>query len=159
MKHAYWKSFCAILSYTMLIAAQAAALADPVSAASLHSTDLIQPAELAAIVQKSGASQPRILHVGFRSLYDQSHIPGSEYAGAAGQPDGLRRLRASVAGLPKDTAIVIYCGCCPWSHCPNIAAAYRALHDLGFTHVKALYIADNFGNDWVDKGYPARSGP
>jgi hypothetical protein len=26
---------------------------------------------------------------------------------------------------------------------------------MGFTRVKALYIADNFGTDWVDKGYPA----
>jgi hypothetical protein len=26
---------------------------------------------------------------------------------------------------------------------------------MGFTNVKALYIANNFGTDWVDKGYPS----
>jgi hypothetical protein len=61
-------------------------------------------------------------------------------------------------GLGSDTLIVIYCGCCPWSHCPNIAAAYDTLHGLGFRRVKALYIADNFGNNWVDAGYPVTKG-
>jgi hypothetical protein len=53
---------------------------------------------------------------------------------------------------------VIYCGCCPWSKCPNIAAAYDTLHDLGYTRIKVLYIAKDFGTDWVDKGYPATQG-
>ena len=39
-----------------------------------------------------------------------------------------------------------------------MAAAYDALHALGFTRVKALHIADNFGTDWVDKGYPVAKG-
>jgi hypothetical protein len=25
---------------------------------------------------------------------------------------------------------------------------------MGFTNVKVLYIAQNFGADWVNKGYP-----
>jgi len=96
-----------------------------------------------------------ILQVGFRALYDSAHIPGAEYAGPAREPEGLQRLRERLAMLPKDAEVVIYCGCCPWSHCPNIAAAYAAMRQLGFTHVKALYIADNFGSDWVQKGYPS----
>jgi len=32
------------------------------------------------------------------------------------------------------------------------------LHAMGFTHVKVLYIANNFGADWVDKGYPVAKG-
>jgi hypothetical protein len=28
------------------------------------------------------------------------------------------------------------------------------LQDLGFTNVKALYLADNLGTDWAAKGYP-----
>jgi hypothetical protein len=47
---------------------------------------------------------------------------------------------------------------CPWSHCPNVAAAYEALLTLGFTQVKVLYIADNFGDNWVNLGYPAAKG-
>jgi thiosulfate/3-mercaptopyruvate sulfurtransferase len=29
---------------------------------------------------------------------------------------------------------------------------------MGFTNVKILYIADNFGADWVEKGYPVGKG-
>jgi len=29
---------------------------------------------------------------------------------------------------------------------------------MGFTQVKVLYIADNFGDDWVNRGYPVVSG-
>jgi rhodanese-related sulfurtransferase len=129
------------------------ALADTEPAASIPAASLIQPAEL-AIQLRSGVSQPLLLQVGFRALYDRAHIPGAEYAGPAREEEGLRHLRERVATLPRDAAIVIYCGCCPWSHCPNVAAAYAALRQLGFTHVKVLYIADNFGSDWLDKGYP-----
>jgi thiosulfate/3-mercaptopyruvate sulfurtransferase len=130
------------------------ALAQHSPAASVPATDLIQPAELAANLKTASAPTPLILQVGFRTLYAQAHIPGSEYVGAAGEETGLRLLRERVRNLSKDTSIVIYCGCCPWSHCPNIAAAYHALHALGFTRLKVLYIADNFGDDWVDRGYP-----
>jgi hypothetical protein len=29
---------------------------------------------------------------------------------------------------------------------------------MGFTNVKVLYLASNFGVDWVDKGYPVAKG-
>jgi len=35
-----------------------------------------------------------------------------------------------------------------------MASAYDALVELGFTNVRAMVIPDNFGTDWVDKGYP-----
>jgi hypothetical protein len=35
-----------------------------------------------------------------------------------------------------------------------VAAAYRQVVALGFTRVKVLYIENNFGQDWADKGYP-----
>ena len=78
--------------------------------------------------------------------------------GAGSSDAGQQRLRERVKSLPKNTAIVIYCGCCPWGHCPNMRPAYALLHSLGFTNVKALYIADNFGTDWVNKGYPVAKG-
>jgi len=149
----------AVVALWLLIAAWDVALGDPKPAASIPAADLIRPAELAAALRSPAEPKPLILQVGFRTLYDQSHIPGAEYVGASSDSDGLRRLRERVARLPKDTAIVIYCGCCPWEHCPNIAAADDALHALGFSRVKALYIAANFGSDWVEKGYPATRGP
>jgi rhodanese-related sulfurtransferase len=36
--------------------------------------------------------------------------------------------------------------------------AFRRLREMGFTNVKALYLANNLGTDWVDKGYPVESG-
>ena len=34
----------------------------------------------------------------------------------------------------------------------------RRLRRLGFSNVKVLYIANNIGMDWVDKGYPIVKG-
>jgi rhodanese-related sulfurtransferase len=112
---------------------------------------LVQPAELAQALKQA---PPTILQVGFKKLYDQAHIPGAIYAGPANGEDGLTGLKAEAEKLPRTAPIVIYCGCCPWNRCPNMGAAYSALKAMGFSQLKALYIAENFGQDWVDKGYP-----
>jgi thiosulfate/3-mercaptopyruvate sulfurtransferase len=127
------------------------------SDASIPNSQLITPEQLANSLQ-SASQKPLILQVGPRSLYAQAHIVGAEYMGAGSSDAGQQKLHDRVKSLPKNTAIVIYCGCCPWSHCPNMHTAYQLLHSLGFTNVKALYIADNFGTDWVDKGYPVAKG-
>ena len=127
-------------------------------ASSIPAANLIQPAQLAAALQSSSATKPLILQVGSHVLFAEAHIPNSEYAGPTGQDSGLQTLRNRVSKLPKDTAIILYCGCCPWTRCPNIAAAYNQLHTLGFTHLKVLYLADDFGTNWVDKGYPTAKG-
>jgi hypothetical protein len=36
--------------------------------------------------------------------------------------------------------------------------AYKRLRELGFTNVKALYMVNNFGDDWVGKGFPVAQG-
>jgi thiosulfate/3-mercaptopyruvate sulfurtransferase len=136
----------------------ACAFAGAESATSIPSAALIQPAQLASTLGKASGGKPLILQVGFRKLYDQAHIAGAEYAGAGREEEGLRALQERAASVPKEAAIVLYCGCCPWRRCPNIAAAYDALHALGFRNVKVLYIADNFGSDWVEKGYPTATG-
>jgi thiosulfate/3-mercaptopyruvate sulfurtransferase len=118
---------------------------------------LITPEQLVKTLQAAN-QKPLVLQVGPRTLYAQAHIPGSQYMGAGSSDAGKKKLRERVKSLPKNTAIVIYCGCCPWDHCPNMHPAYALLHSLGFTNVKALYIADNFGTDWVNKGYPVAKG-
>ena len=120
--------------------------------------ELIQPEELAKIVQSPKGARPLIFQVGFRVLYQQAHVPGAEYIGPASEPAGIQRLRQRVQDLPRTQYIVVYCGCCPWSKCPNADPAYNELRALGFRNVKLLYIADNFGKDWVDKGYPVAKG-
>ncbi len=132
------------------------AWAQPGSAPTIPQSVLMQPAELAAAL-KSGP-KPVILQVGFKIMYDEAHIPGALYAGPAGKDDGITALKMAAASIDKGSQVVIYCGCCPWEHCPNIAAAWRTLKELGFTQLKVLYIANNFGADWVEKGYPVVHG-
>jgi rhodanese-related sulfurtransferase len=70
----------------------------------------------------------------------------------------MEKLRARAASLPKDSPVVIYCGCCPWDHCPNIRPAFAELKKEGFTKVRVLYLATSFGLDWKEKGLPVASG-
>ncbi|MGI9101443.1 MAG: rhodanese-like domain-containing protein [Terriglobales bacterium] len=118
---------------------------------------LVQSDALSRSLQ-SPAGKPTILYVGPRFLYTQAHIPGAEFIGPASDSASLQRLKARAGSLKKDAPIVVYCGCCPWDHCPNIRPAYKQLQDLGFTKVKALYLATSFGADWVEKGYPVEKG-
>jgi thiosulfate/3-mercaptopyruvate sulfurtransferase len=130
----------------------------PPAGAEIPAAQLLQPAELARILRSSGGEKPLILQIGSHVLYAEAHVPGSEYVGATGQDSGLQALRERVKTLPRDRFVVIYCGCCPWIKCPNIRPAYQQLVSLGFTRVKALYLADNFGTNWVAQGYPVAKG-
>jgi thiosulfate/3-mercaptopyruvate sulfurtransferase len=122
------------------------------------SAHLINPEDLVNTLQSPKGEKPLVLNVGPHLLYMQAHIPGSEYIGAGSDSQGIESLRRRVKPLPRKTMIVLYCGCCPWSHCPNVRPAYNELHKAGFSNVKVLYIADNFGADWVYKGYPTIKG-
>lgn len=127
-------------------------------ASSIPATSLIQIDELAKILKTPTGEKPLMLQVGSRVLFQQAHIAGSEYVGAASTEAGIAALKKRVEGLPKTRFIVLYCGCCPWSHCPNAEPADKALRSLGFSNVKTLYVANNFGSDWVQKGYPTAKG-
>ena len=127
------------------------------SALSIAQDGLMQPEALVALLQAK-AEKPLVLQVGSHVLFEEAHIAGSEYAGPGSQAAGLQVLRERVAGVAKDRAIVLYCGCCPWGRCPNMGPAFHLLQELGFTRVKALYLANNLGTDWVDKGYPVERG-
>jgi thiosulfate/3-mercaptopyruvate sulfurtransferase len=124
----------------------------------IPASHLINPDDLVKILQSAKSEKPLMIQVGSHVLYTQAHIPSSEYIGPASSEGGLVSLRKRVESLPRNKFIVIYCGCCPWSHCPNIKPADDALHAMGFTNVKVLYIADNFGTDWVEKRYPVAKG-
>jgi 3-mercaptopyruvate sulfurtransferase SseA len=125
---------------------------------SIPSKDLMQPAELTKLLHDPEDRKPLLLQTGSHTLYTEAHIPGSEYVGAAGDREGLRALENRAKRLDTHRFLVIYCGCCAWDHCPNIRPAYQQLHALGFNNLKVLYLADNLGTDWVDKGYPVAKG-
>jgi thiosulfate/3-mercaptopyruvate sulfurtransferase len=118
----------------------------------------ISPEDPVKVLQSSSKDKPLMIQVGSHVLYSQAHIPGSEYIGPASSESGLQQLRNRLKSLPRAKFIVLYCGCCPWSHCPNIKPADDVLRRMDFTNVKVLYISDNFGANWVDKGYPTIKG-
>jgi thiosulfate/3-mercaptopyruvate sulfurtransferase len=125
---------------------------------SIPSRDLLQPAELMRLLHDAGGDKPLLLQTGSHALYAEAHIPGSEYVGAAGNVEGLKALESRAKSLDRHRFIVIYCGCCAWDRCPNIRPAYQQLHALGFTRIKVLYLAENLGANWVDKGYAVARG-
>ncbi|HEY2009358.1 MAG TPA: rhodanese-like domain-containing protein [Rhizomicrobium sp.] len=126
------------------------------SAPTIPQGALIQPAELASMLK--GGPKPTILQVGFKVMYDEAHIPGAVYAGPGSKDEGIAALKEAAGSIDKGGEVILYCGCCPWERCPNVAAAWRTMKEMGFTNLKVLYIANNFGADWVEKGYPVVKG-
>ena len=116
------------------------------SAFSIPDAQLLKPEALVQLLQTTIKEKPLILQVGSHMLFAQAHIPGSE------------QLQNRVNALSRKKLIVLYCGCCPWNRCPNLGPAFAKLREMGFTNVKALYLANNFGVDWADKGYPVEPG-
>lgn len=115
-------------------------------------SQVIQSADLAKELGKG--SKPEIVCVGFNALYRSAHIPGAVYHGPALEPQGLEDLKKWARGIARGQRIVLYCGCCPMNHCPNMRPAFQALKEMGFTHLQILSLPENLGRDWVDKGFP-----
>src|SRR5689334_25275804 len=115
----------------------------------------VEPAALAReLTAKPAAGGTRVVCVGFPTLYKGGHVPGAEYHGPASTAQGLADLKRWAEHLPRTSDIVLYCGCCPFSECPNIRPAYTALRDAGSTRLRVLVIPHNFGVDWADNGLP-----
>mgnify|MGYP001607566223 CR=1 FL=1 len=95
-----------------------------------------------------------VLHTGVPFLYRSAHIPGSVHVGQASTAEGIEKLKKEVQGLPRDKEIILYCGCCPWKDCPNMRPAFKAMQEMGFTKIKALYLPNNLEQDWIEKGFP-----
>jgi len=152
------RSWLAILVLGLLLVASGSAMSPAADARAVPADSLIQPEELVKVLAATKGEKPAVLYVGFRALYAR-HIPGAQYIGPTSEERGMEQLRAWAKSVPRAKAIVLYCGCCPWEHCPNIAPAFQELRALGFTKVKALRIANNFGRDWMAKGYPVERAP
>ena len=112
------------------------------------SKQLMEPAELANEIS-ANEDLPVIICVGPSAI-----IPHSVATGMASKPEGLDKLKEELNTLPKDKKIVIYCGCCPFEHCPNVRPAINALKEMKFTNYYLLDLPDNIRKDWIDKDYP-----
>lgn len=118
------------------------------------SADLVKPADLVKELDAADGSKPTVVCVGFPFLYRAGHVPHAVLHGPARTADGLADLRAWARSLPRTTDIVLYCGCCPLTQCPNVNPAVAALHEMGFTKVRILDLPKNFATDWIGRGYP-----
>jgi thiosulfate/3-mercaptopyruvate sulfurtransferase len=120
----------------------------------------VQPADLAKeIGDANGAAKPTVICVAPRVLFEGGHIPGALFHGPGSTAQGIDELKKWAQAQPRAENIVIYCGCCPLDHCPNLRPAFVALKDMGFTHLRALLIPTNFYTDWVKPGYAYEKSP
>lgn len=131
--------------FILLLAALAAFIApEPWTKA-----QLLDPAELAKTISDPKTKQPVIYCLG-----PQAVIRNSIDIGPGQEPESIQKLSTQAAKLPKDAAIVLYCGCCPIWKCPNVRPAFTKLSQMGFRNHKLLNLPTTVKADWMDKGYP-----
>jgi thiosulfate/3-mercaptopyruvate sulfurtransferase len=122
-------------------------------------SELVAPAELARELANPKKTNPvTIVYIGYRTLYQGGHIPGALFHGPASTPAGIADLRKWAEPVSSSENMVIYCGCCPFAHCPNIRPAFAALRNMGFTNVRLLALPKDFSTDWAGKGYAVTKG-
>ena len=146
----------AIFSVAFLVTLQTTLIAQSASLSQQEpwtATQLVAPADLARTIETGAKEQqPLLLSVGPAAM-----IKGSVDIGPASGKEGLDKLKAALEKQPKDKEIIIYCGCCPFAHCPNIRPAFRLLKEMHFINAKLLNLEHNIRTDWMDKGYPSEN--
>jgi hypothetical protein len=115
------------------------------------SDQLLEPSDLSAAI-KADKNIPVIFSIGPGAI-----IPHSRDIGMIKDAENMKKFKDELSALPKDTAIVIYCGCCPFEHCPNIRPAMQLLKDMKFTNYKLLDLPHNIKIDWISKGLPTQN--
>jgi len=112
---------------------------------------LMLPELLAGRIAKGDTSNLLILNTG-----PVEDIKGAVNIGAVEDAKNLTRLKDYLQQVPKDKEIVLYCGCCPLSVCPNLHPAYDMLTGMRFSNYKVLRLTHDLQEDWIDKGYPVQ---
>ena len=146
-----------VLRVLLVLIALVTAVSCATRTVELQPSDRIPIDELARTLADSTAPHPVLVHVGFAPLYRSGHIPGSRYAGPGSKPAGLAALERALRDVPADQPVVLYCGCCPWTDCPNVRPAFSAAKQ-SHRNVRVLYITSNLERDWIDKGLPSTTG-
>jgi thiosulfate/3-mercaptopyruvate sulfurtransferase len=112
-------------------------------------SQLLAPADLAAVLNNPKTKKPIVFCVGPGAL-----VKGSLDMGPAHEKENLEKFKQALSKLPTGSDIVIYCGCCPFEHCPNIRPAFTLLNEMKFSNAHLLNLEHNIKTDWVMKGYP-----
>lgn len=112
------------------------------------SKQLTAPSALAATL-KADKDLPMIFSVGPGAI-----IPHSIDIGMVKDEKNLAKFKEQISKLPKSANILIYCGCCPYEHCPDVRPAIALLKSMQFTNYHLLDLPHNIKTDWIAKGYP-----
>lgn len=113
---------------------------------------LMQPENLAAIINDSDAAKTLIINIG-----PVGSIKGAIKIGPTKEKEQLNELKNLLSKEDKKKAIVIYCGCCPFKDCPNIRPAFSLLTKMKFANHKLLNLPKNLKVDWINHGYPTNN--
>ena len=142
----FYSGVVALLLFSNGIKAQttpaAARIADP-----WKTSELLDPAALAGMLKTGDA--PLIYNIG--AVED---IKTAKHIGPVSDAKNLVKFKEMIAALPKNTPVVIYCGCCALPKCPNVRPAYKELKAAGFTNVSVLNLAVNLKTGWINQGFP-----
>jgi len=145
--------FLSFLAFEWSGRAPAGASSDPWTPA-----ETVQPARFAEELAQEKDPFPTTIYVGVKTLYVGGHIPGAVFHGPGSTEQGLEDLKKFASSLPRNSDVVLYCGCCPLEKCPNLRPAFSALRGLGFARLRVLLLPISFNSDWAARGYPVRKG-
>jgi len=134
-----------IACFLIILACQKTSAQNPVN---WKPDQLIEPSALAATIN-SNKEIPVIFSIGPGAI-----IPHSKDIGMINEEKNMKKFKAQLKDLLKDTKIVVYCGCCPYEHCPNVRPAMQLLKDMKFINYQLLDLPHNIKIDWINKGYP-----
>ena len=110
---------------------------------------LMPTKDLADKITTNAKDKPLIFNVG-----PMENIKGAQAVGAATNATFSNKILSYLTMESKTRAVVVYCGCCSYSSCPNIKPAYDILLAQGFKNTKVLELPEGIKPDWVAKGYP-----
>lgn len=144
------KHVAILLSFLCLVAMSGTAHAQSIGKLEIwKKNQVIEPSTLMALMNNKKSAKPPVYNIGF-----VSNIPGAVSVGSANTAKGLASLKNAVRNVSKGSTVVIYCGCCPFEHCPNVRPAYNLLKGMGYNNTLILNLPTSLKADWIDKGYP-----
>lgn len=110
---------------------------------------LMSTSDLSIKIKTNSKDKPLIFNVG-----PMENIKGAIEVGAATNVTFGSKVISHLTMENKIKSIVVYCGCCSYSSCPNIKPAYDYLIAQGYKNTKVLELPEGIKPDWVAKGYP-----
>lgn len=120
-----------------------------ISAFTYPTEKLLDPAVFAETLKNPAAKKPILFNVGPTPM-----LSGAQAIGNIADPANKEKMKTALKTIPKDSDIVIYCGCCKLEDCWNIHDADALLSSMGYTNYKILNLPTDFTTDWLNKKYP-----